>query len=1763
MTDGRHEYLLSSVDRGDLEWLASAIADVVAEPRQQGHGPRVIASIDVLDLLDLDLIASSVGGITDPLGQLRQWLEQQLKAVAEWIVNTLGGLIDQLIKGLYGFLEAVFNTLTTSISALADAMSTLIDIVTRVVVDPILQALQWVSENFPRLIDLFMQAVSAIEASVKGIADAVSQVIAAITEEVSKAVSGVLEAVHGLVSAIIDTLSGIPAIVQDIVATVVDTIVGLAATITDAVRGAIDTVLEYVSGFAKTVLDITTSVIDAVSSSLAGLVNTIQGFMETVMDYLGGLAETVSELVAGVVDTVTGALGWLVDTVTSIAQSIVDALAGIPGVISDTVATLVEVVANAFQGLLDLAIAGYEQVSRMVTQLADTIAAIMSAIAASIEELAAKLQEAMAGAVAALMQQLAVLGEALSSAIKSLVDYLAKAAETIVSSIQAIASAIAAIPDMVAEAVSEAARVVAEKLNEILDTISGWIGRLIDSIASIVDMLRELPAYIEQALGVVAEFIKKLPRLALELVEDMASFIWEHMPEWVRKVLENIPKVLDRVAVALTGFINAILKFPEWFPIWFKEYIAEPIVTVLKTIAQFFENALNFILQVIREGPMAVFELAKTMAKGAIDYVSNMVRLGFTAIETARDIVEEIARRVADILAEPISELIGSLFKVMRKGFAKILDGKSIVEVYTDFFKAIIPYTVSTVALVETMRAIGEEVSRFTSMVMSMAVQGGGAEGAPLIALANTIDRGAWQVVSQLPWSIAFWMAEPLRKPLEYATRYAMRNELPIEIPTLTMIRDMIRRNMAAEDGAKVYEWIIQFAKLRGYSDQILELLYSLEKPVTKVMDRFGGKRTIPLSLLWDVPTRSDLVRMLQRDVFASPMEWARFIIVHGLNEDLGKMYYMMSFEYPSFTQLWEFFVRGISGMLWYQAPDFIKQWFTKDAEWLGAGIPVDPKRLNYDYNALFKAIPFYMKWIQKSNFSWFRKGAKIQYGDLVIDIDFDWTADSWMLWDIAADLPGKIDARWMAKWALFDLISLKAGVGVPQPGQAIKAYPEAPFVDLVTQVVEDTMASSIYMDLRAFSRLLVANGLHPAWVPITAVAEAINALSEERTLLRTGFINLFKEGFWDYKTIDTLLDGFFIASFAVEYFDPAVRKWKAGAINVPIKFLPGERRLLELRAAMDRALDILRDLVRELNRSYAEHIIIGYDDYLAHLREGIDKTNAWFKPLVRELTGKELALRADMAYWGAYAKVVEMYRELYTMRRIRYWIGRIITWSIYRLAAEYITIDDVKMIVGMFSQYGRLTRQEIEMLEKVMEVMVGIAKREYIPTPSQLASIVEVVPEAIKLMDVVFEKRHVPEEWRSIWAKYIEVKPIVGDVRGLLTAYRRAKVYGVELGKLEEEILELAKTTGWTERELRILALRIQVEELIEETRELRKAYLPTPTMLATLAEYVPIPVELVKRTLEARRVPKEWIGIWLRYIEVRPLADEARMLATVFFKARRYGVPLGDLEKQVLEILKELGFTPRELELRELRATIEAMIDQWREAQREYIPTPSMLATIAEIVPVARQLMERVFEARNVPIEWRSIWAAYIQMKPVVDEVRRYVSVVVNMYEYFTIPKDELVKALDSVKAFGYEDVEIQFIVATADLERALRAYRELIGTPRQLLVMAEYSPTARRIALAEVYKMIDALPTDQQTKEFLKKMWEEYIRVRPVYDEVRRYVTELVNDYANGVITRDQLVQELEELKQWGLDDYEIQFYIWLAEKRRIRYAARYQR
>jgi hypothetical protein len=468
--------------------------------------------------------------------------------------------------------------------------------------------------------------------------------------------------------------------------------------------------------------------------------------------------------------------------------------------------------------------------------------------------------------------------------------------------------------------------------------------------------------------------------------------------------------------------------------------------------------------------------------------------------------------------------------------------------------------------------------------------------------------------------------------------------------------------------------------------------------------------------------------------------------------------------------------------------------------------------------------------------------------------------------------------------------------------------------------------------------------------------------------------------------------------------------------------------------------------------------------------------------------------------------------------------------------------------LLKVATQYS-FTPPEITLLQLRAELELLIEEaRLWRPTLTTLIAMIEYVPEAVELLKYY----RVDPVFRPVIERYAKVKPLVDEARVLINALYRAKRYTTIPAELEKRVVEVVKTLGVTDEELLLRDLALELTVLADEA----KTWVPSPTTLAVLAEYVMLPRELVESALRARRIPEEWMSIWLQYIAVRPLKPDYRAVISTALRALRYRAITDEQWRRILETARMFGFTDPEIALVQLRAELEMAIEE----AREYVPTPAMLATIAEVVPEVRKYMAQVFEARRIRGVWAEIWARYIHLRPVVDEVRRWATAMFDLAERLIVTVEQLKPVFDILKSYGWEDLEVEIARRTVLAVQARVAFGEAHGTVRALAGMARWSDRAADLAYSRALKLIDVLPVDNATKELLKQMWKEYIIGTQVHLEARSYIGELVAAYGDGVIDDAVLDRELDYLKKLGVPEARLALVRRQAQLRRARRLAR---
>jgi hypothetical protein len=366
--------------------------------------------------------------------------------------------------------------------------------------------------------------------------------------------------------------------------------------------------------------------------------------------------------------------------------------------------------------------------------------------------------------------------------------------------------------------------------------------------------------------------------------------------------------------------------------------------------------------------------------------------------------------------------------------------------------------------------------------------------GAYLMMIAEYL----WRFPEAVIGSISYGYGATAFAPLGRLIASNWRNELPVQLPDINSMVEVSKRKMPTAEFKTHLEFLTSNLMLYGYNDEVIKwYTQTIDDANITVKDRFGKDRKFPLSLIYELPTSSDMARMMVHDIFASLGDFTKAISLRGMNPDIAYMYYLLHYRYPTPDLLWQFVSRARAGMLWYSPS-------VTDIPEVSAGIgfkPVVPKDLNEKESLVTSALDTYLKWHDYAPFSW---------------ID-GFTSDKWMILDLMAELPTRIDARWMYQWKLVDPDSLR--------------------------------------------KIVIARGYHPDWVDRITIGEMMNVVREERTFARTGVMNLYTGGWMTKDMFSNKLNNLATITFKLANKD----------YSIPVGYLPQEASLLVVRGDIDR----------------------------------------------------------------------------------------------------------------------------------------------------------------------------------------------------------------------------------------------------------------------------------------------------------------------------------------------------------------------------------------------------------------------------------------------------------------------------------------------------------------------------------------------------------------------------------------------------------------
>jgi phage-related protein len=1637
--------------------MANAFSDTISS-NPEAFLPEVTHVSNIYPVVtvpfDLDLIASSVSGVADIIGQIKEFINSVIGSAISSIVSTIEGWIDQNVKPI---INSVLSGVTSYIRdnilpTVGGVLMSLPDFMMKIVIPNISG---FISTNIlPTILNIAYQVLLP---AIGGLKDFISPLIDGLK-------SWFLGALQGGWNWISSTIDNLKSWFFGALQSGWNWLSSVLNTVKNTIIGTLLPAISQLSSFAQSSL-----------FSIMGDINKLFGLPSVILEGASKLfSGGISSLVNYIQQSILGRLTDLWNTLSNLAGQLSNAVTQLSGYIT----TGFNAISTAFMGfvnaLLYLPTWFDEHISKPLGQ------AVSGLAEGFWKMLPDFVKEFLVSAKDFFVNMALFVTEFPKNPLKAISDYILTPVSTFVSGLPFI-------KDYVVPFIQN----LKSSFDSLIKDPRGWLEKNV--LQPVADFINKTPFLRD----VVVPSLKNLAGLLIEFPKDPLGSLKKYLLDPVVNFVSGLPIIKDYIVPAIKKLGEEFGKFTS-DPLGYIKGLAESIWNMLSDafsgLMKLLGNAVSGIIDTLKGAigtiwntALGVFaSLGSTILGGfkslitsltspiislVTDIASAGTSLGKEFVGSIVSMAGSVAEPMGKLFTEPLqtvftplTEQLGkSLEDTLTPAIEKLRKGESPKGEIAEMVTFIGGLPLATIVATSLMRGyymafrflatlpidwqLGFTMSyelgtdgKYHLKISPIDTSGGGEGGmrggfkldhpitvsfspkAMFLALAKEFKYFPTQYARSMMNATAFWLMQPL-------TRYAsssFRNFLTIELPPYGTMLESLKRYMGfgldSDTFKKVLEDTKGFLRLYGYNDSVIDWTTKTDLAIT-VTDRFGNPRTVPLALMYELPSASDVAEMYIKDIFQSPEDFFKLFEARGMHRQVGSLYYYMRFRYPPPERLWQFLMRGVSGMLWASITKDEADRIGAEIKALGGFSPVNAKELNFKHGKLFSAFQTYMKWHDFFRPSWIE----------------GFTSDNQIMVDTLADIPTKIDQRWMVRFGLYQLLK-ESGVDMKSDASAF------------TKVIQSGEATTgIVMDLENFCRTLQATGIHPYYVPITAVAETIMSVSDERNLLRTGTLSLFKEGFWSVDALDKMLNGALTVSFNVAYFDPSPDKldWSVGHIDVPIRFLPPEAKLTQLRALMDRALDILREFMRDMANAYVDNVVENYDDFKSTSITVISDVNSFFASDYKDIIGKdlpdELKLQFVEDYYKPYVNALDHFKDVYALRRMRSWTQRWIGWLMYRLATGVAKKEEFMDFVDEVAKASKLRPIEIDFLKQVMAKMYTIASREYIPTPSQLA----------------------------------------------------------------------------------------------------------------TLSEYLVIPSDLITAVYNARNVPDEWRPIWTKYIEIRPTADDVRDLISTYMYVIRYVKLPDDIVNKVKGYASSVGYRDKELAIFDLRAQLNEMLLNIRQNVREYIPTPMSLATLVEYVPKAREFFDDVVKAKNIPKEWQELWATYLDIRPIVDDVKRYFSRAEELYVKFMMKEDAFKKVLDDVKNYlGYTDKEIAFLMLTTRYERWRNAWNELIGTVDKMVLVSEYSPVARDYAVGKLYEMIDALPIDDAEKNKLKKMWEQYIRVRPIYDEVKRYVTDLINAVVDGTISEQTFASELDSLKEWGLGDDEIMFYKAMAGLRKAR-------
>jgi len=1358
--------------------------------------------------------------------------------------------------------------------------------------DPIGQLESWLSQQLQSfgnwLVQSFESVISPIANAVNSLASQVYSGLSSLSNTISSAFSTLGNQLLSLFSNLENALSSIAS--------------GLSS-LGNALQSALSSIITNIQyGF------------DSIANVLRNItLPNIQNFVNQVLNAIGGIAKQVedyfSDIVNGVIslgNKIRDALSGLWNEIGSIFSKAKQDILGFFSELGRQFNAFIKAVGD-FGSFLQSSLAG------LIKPILDFFANLGKGLYDLLEKMKKGFEELLS-AIGNIPQFFSKLG----SALDDFINNIKRGFEGFIDFIKNIPSIIGEIPQKVFEAVKEAFLKFLESTG-----LGNVISAIVPAFTNILNFLNNLIN--SKAIG---NFLKYLELVMTDMESGFRLFmgfaqaIFNDVVGFVRGLAQGMINIGNDLVNAFKGFASQVPNsLKEILTTTIQDSFVPAMITVMPMLGAY---------ELVRLKPVIIFKSGIDPQKVIGPSVGEMFlgvglasAVTFGSIYGLGSIVKHIAKAVGDLAINLRPLGLGITYRVKLS---------ELIEPIGD--------------VIEKM---GEELGR------GLALSGTLAFLEPL--------KYVWQYV----WWLFFYSLG--------------MGDIPFELPSYHELIHVARRfgitdNVNNIANTMIYRgfpyWFISrtiaipntLTSIDVATKALEEFEEEIRNNYVSIVDKFGNTRYIPVSPVFELPTIHDLVHFMLRDLFLparAPPEvqpvlayksFIKAMWIHGVPPDVAYMYYLISYELPSTSDVWEFTMRAIAGFAWYVPPPEVQAFANAEAEIINAFKPEVPAKLNFKYDLLLSALAEYQKWHGRAHFAWLADARTGQ----------SYTSDAWLIIDQSAHLMDRTDMEHLLRHGIWDYFQRKYSI-----------TNETTMYDVLTKIVEPKPSSPIQIYTDYITNAFMARGFHPYIIPLIIARDVLDVTTPAKTLLRTGLIEMVRSNIETIQTALGLMNYFFDVSVHVAYFDMNTRRWVTGWINVPVRYLEPEAKLLMIRSLMDK--------VNRAVRSMYNAVLRGVRDNLINVKESVGIMESYvmgvldryFAQLYREITGREMHLEWDEMFNEAIINYFSIEQTIATYRRIRNYARYALFRILQLISGGAIPKDKIESYVNGLTELMRETQQaksvfmyiaELEysrsllrnyetlarvwltrhaltpdQVEQIMisqgmdptyvKTLVSAYAVPYYPTIAQLAFLSEYNPAFLDKIGQVTQLMRIPNDWADLWKAYVHIRayfrwiiralnafiPVVSTIP-LSVNVQMPQTRGTSttsLSDVAKSVFERLEKFGFDDTKLGLVKEIIDYRRLLNEYRH----SIPTTWQSINFSIYVPDPDQFIDS------LSPYWVVNQLGLNLIKTLARFRRynrwLHQTVYWAVRAYakGYMSGQALLQFLQSLQQYGLSKYDIEM------------------------------------------------------------------------------------------------------------------------------------------------------------------------------------------------------------------------------------------------------